>query len=54
MQDLTKPMFNLKLRLSFKDMLVKKIKDATLKSESAVKTLIKTEVDNFEEYIGKL
>ena len=54
MQDLTKPIFNLKLKLSFKDMLVKKLKDATLKSESVVKNLIRTETDNFEEYIGKL
>lgn len=54
MQDLTKPNFSLKLKMSFKDLLVKKIKDATNKSESYVKALIKKEAETFEDYIGKL
>jgi hypothetical protein len=40
--------------MSFKDLLVKKIKDALNKSESYVKALIKKEAEGFEEHIGKL
>lgn len=52
MRELTKTIFH--NRMSFKDLLVNKLKFELGKSDSSVKALIKKEAYRFEEYIGKL